>query len=85
MKKVLGLRYTDDVPAPFVNFKASGAAAERLIDLARSHGVPVQEDADLTEILFSVDVDTMIPESVYAVVAKLLVFVGAVDAKDREA
>lgn len=85
MKKIVGLRYTDDLPAPFVNVKASGQAAERLLELARAHGVPVEERAELTNILFAVDVDTMIPENVYEVVAKLLVFVGAVDAKGRNA
>ncbi|TVQ26910.1 MAG: flagellar biosynthesis protein FlhB [Spirochaetaceae bacterium] len=84
MKKALGLRYTSDLPAPFVHVKASGRAAERLVELARARGVPVREDSELTNVLFAVDVDTMIPESVYEVVAKLLVFVGAVDAKGRK-
>jgi len=61
--------------APKVKAKGRGLVAEKIIDLARQHGVPVQRDPDLVEVLAALDLDMEIPEEIYAVVAELLAYV----------
>ncbi|WP_300673097.1 EscU/YscU/HrcU family type III secretion system export apparatus switch protein [Desulfoluna sp.] len=61
--------------APRVTATGRGPVADKIIALAREHGVPVQCDPDLVEVLAALDLDTEIPEEIYAVVAELLAFV----------
>lgn len=61
--------------APRVTAKGHGPVAERIIELARQHNIPIKEDPDLVQILSQVDVQAEIPPSVYHVVAELLAWV----------
>ncbi len=61
--------------APRVTAKGEGFVAERIIELAREHDIPIREDADLVEVLSQVNVQQEIPPSVYRVVAELLAWV----------
>lgn len=61
--------------APRVVAKGSGYVADRILALAREHGVEVYEDADLVEVLAALDVNVEIPESMYRAVAEILAFV----------
>lgn len=61
--------------APKVKAKGRGPVAEKIIAVARQHGVPVHSDPDLVEVLAALDLDMEIPEEIYAVVAELLAFV----------
>lgn len=58
-----------------------GLAADEIVAIARKHGVQVHEDAGLVEALARLDVGTVIPRELYAVVAEVLAFVYAVDAE----
>lgn len=58
--------------APRVAASGRGAVAEQIIALAFAKGIPVREDADLAEILATVDVDTEIPIDALAAVAEIL-------------
>lgn len=74
------LRYDpdkDDVPvlAAF----GEGHVAERIIETAEAHGVPVTVDRQLASVLSKLSVGDQIPPQLYEVVAKLLVFVGEMD------
>ena len=61
--------------APRLTAKGSGLVAERIIQLARTHGIPVSEDPDLVEVLVQLDWQEHIPPSLYQAVAALLAFV----------
>jgi len=62
--------------APKVVAKGAGHIAKRIIELARSHGVPVIERKPLAQGLFkAVKVDREIPLGFYLVVAELLAHV----------
>ncbi|RMH02247.1 MAG: flagellar biosynthesis protein FlhB [Aquificota bacterium] len=75
-KKAIALRYEQGVDqAPVVVAKGMGEIAERIIEVAKSHGVPVLEDKELTEALIRVDLYEEIPPELYRAVAKVLVFV----------
>jgi flagellar biosynthesis protein len=71
----VALRYTDDLPAPLVVASGRGALAEAILRIAKESGVPVVADAPLLDSLMELDVDTLIPEELYGVIAELLVFV----------
>jgi flagellar biosynthesis protein len=75
-RKAVALRYeTGKDSAPRVVAKGSGYVADRILDLAREHGVHVHEDRDLVEILSKLNVDTDIPENLYRAVAEVLAYV----------
>ena len=72
----MALKYRgEESIAPKVKAKGRGPIAEQIIETARKHGVPIQCDPDLVEVLAALDLDMEIPEEIYAVVAELLSFV----------
>ena len=74
-KKAVALKYQPgDDDAPRVTAKGSGRLAERIIDMARKHGIPVKDDPDLVEVLSRLDLHDQIPPELYVVVAELLAF-----------
>ena len=57
--------------APRLTAKGRGPLAEKIIEIAKAHNIPVRADADLMEILDKVEIDSEIPLEVYAVVAEI--------------
>ncbi|MHB0864317.1 EscU/YscU/HrcU family type III secretion system export apparatus switch protein [Paenibacillus sp. SEL3] len=55
-KKGVALKYTPgESEAPIVVAKGSGRIADSILEKAKEHGVPVQEDAALVEVLSKLD------------------------------
>ena len=52
-----------------------GLLAERLIEEARQHGIPIRENPDLVQILLELDLGQEIPPDLYQAVAEILIFV----------
>ena len=52
-----------------------GRIAEQILAIAFAQGVPVREDADLAQLLTSIDIDSEIPAEVFAAVAEILTYV----------
>jgi flagellar biosynthesis protein len=71
----VALQYTEDLPAPLVLAAGRGRLAEAIVRIARESGVTLVEDPLLADSLARLDVNTLIPESLYEVVAELLAFV----------
>lgn len=67
--------------APKVLAAGYGEAAKSILAIAREHGIAIHEDANLAQLLARVPVGSDIPESAYQVVAELLAFLCATDAK----
>jgi len=65
----------DGEGAPRVTATGRGVLAEAIVQSARDHGVPIQENAPLAEMLAQVDLDERIPEELYRAVAEVLAFV----------
>ncbi len=61
--------------APRVTASGAGAVAEQILEIAFAQGVQVREDADLTEVLGALDVDSIVPTEVLAAVAEILSYV----------
>lgn len=75
-KRAVALRYDAQKDnAPRVVAKGDRILAERIIELAKEHGIHVQEDPDLCALLAKLDVDAFIPEELYRAVAEVLAFV----------
>lgn len=76
------LAYDPTGPAPpEIVAVGRGLAAAEIVRLAREHEIPVHQDAGLVEALAKLEVGTVIPHELYAVVAEVLAFVYAVDAQ----
>lgn len=78
-KKAVALHYSLGQEAPVVTAKGQGIVADKIIDLAKQHGVPLQEDASLVELLAQLDLDQQIPPELYQLVAEVLSFVYRAD------
>ena len=61
--------------APRVTAKGQGLIAEKIIELAQKHNIPIKSDPGLVEILSRMDIDEQIPIDVYRAVAEILAFV----------
>lgn len=75
-KKAAALRYDSKKDlAPKVVAKGSGKIAERIIEIARQHDIPIKDDPELVEVLSSLDLYQEIPPELYKAVAEILAFV----------
>ena len=73
--KAAALQYDKDkAAAPKLTAKGTGPVAEKIIEIAKAHGIPLHQDADLLEVLEKVEIDTEIPLEVYAVVAEIFAY-----------
>lgn len=65
----------DKDAAPRLTAKGKGYVADKIIELAKKHGIPIKNDPGLVEILSRLDIDEQIPIEVYRAVAEILAFV----------
>ena len=63
--------------------RAAAQLAERIIETAREHNVPLQEDAALVAALSRLDLGREIPRELYVAVAHVLAFAWGVSGKTR--
>jgi flagellar biosynthesis protein len=74
--QAVALRYTPgEDEAPRLAAKGRGHAAEKIVELARRHGVPIRQDRNLVQVLSRLDLEQEIPPHVYKAVAEILAFV----------
>ena len=67
--------------APEIVATGRGLTADEIVRVARENHVPLHQDAGLVEALAKLEIGTVIPRELYAVVAEVLAFVYAVDAE----
>lgn len=70
--------------APKIVAKGNGLIAERLVQMAREHQIPVVEDKLLVEMLDQLSVNQEIPPELYQVVAEILVSIYRTEAKLKQ-
>jgi flagellar biosynthesis protein len=71
----------DPKGAPRVAASGRGAVAEQILQIAFAKGIPVREDADLAQILATLDVDSVIPVDALSAVAEILSYLYRVNGK----
>lgn len=69
----VALRY-DGKRAPTVTAKGRGEIAERILESAHKHDVPLHEDPQLAALLARVELGDEIPEALYRAVAEVIAF-----------
>lgn len=72
-RRAVALRY-DGRSAPTVTAAAEGELAQRIIELARQHGVPLFENPDLVRLLADIGLGEEIPETLYLCIAQVIAF-----------
>ena len=70
----VALRY-DRSGAPRVVAKGQGTIGAKIVELARAHDIPIEENEVLAGALSKVDLGEEIPPELYKAVAEVLVFV----------
>lgn len=74
--KAAALKYRNGEDcAPKLVAKGSGKVAEKIMEIARTQGIPIREDEALVEVLSSLDLYQDIPPELYKAVAEILVFI----------
>jgi flagellar biosynthesis protein len=72
-RSAAGLRY-DGEDAPKLIAAGHGHVADRILALAREHGIPVREDPALAEALAQLEVDRDVPPELWRAVAEALLW-----------
>ena len=86
LKRAAALTYDAERDnAPRVTAKGSGPIAERIIELAAKHGIPVRNDPALVQVLSKLDIGDTIPVELYQAVAEVLAFVYRLNEERRRA
>jgi len=80
--KAVALKYDHQKnKAPKVIAKGRGDIAEKIIEVARAHNVPLYEDKNLIQILEALELETEIPPELYRAVAEVLAFIYRLNGK----
>ena len=75
-RKAVALKYERGRDAaPKITAKGRGAVADKILALAREHGITIEKDTTLMEALYRLDLNEQIPEELYQIVAEILAFI----------
>jgi flagellar biosynthesis protein len=66
--------FYDGKTTPRVTAKGQGHIAEEILALARTHNIPMYEDAALASLLARIELGEKIPEKLYVAVAEVIAF-----------
>ena len=82
--KAVALKYEPEKidSAPYIVSKGEGEFAERIVEIAKKHGVIIREDRELVEFLSKLQINEQVPPELYELVSELLSFVYKLD-EDR--
>ncbi len=72
-KIAVALEY-DGETAPKVTAKGLGDIADKIINIAAEHGIPLQQNDGLVEVLSEMDLGDEIPENLYKAIAEVIAF-----------
>jgi flagellar biosynthesis protein len=74
-RRAAALRYVaGETAAPEVLASGEGHLAEKIIALAREHGIPIHESPDLVRLLTQLPPESAIPVELYRAVAEVIAF-----------
>jgi flagellar biosynthesis protein len=80
MKQAVALSYDATIKSvPKVVANGKGMVAVNIIEKAKEHHLPIQEDASLVELLSQLQINETIPEQLYEAVAEVFAFIYNVD------
>ena len=73
----------DKTGAPRVTAKGRGVIGARIIEVARAHDIPIEENEVLVGALSNVEIGDEIPQELYKAVAEVLTFVLGLSSRVR--
>lgn len=73
-KRAVALQYGADDAAPVVVASGMGYLAEKIVDVAVDHGVPVYEDDSLATVLSQLNLGQEIPEELYQAIVEIYIY-----------
>lgn len=65
--------------SPMLIAKGKGKVAENILEKAKEHNIPIQEDPSLVELLGKLEINESIPEELYQAVAEVFAFIYRLD------
>ncbi len=75
-RKAIALRYQpEEDSAPKVTAKGKGYLAEKILEMAKAHRIPIREDKNLVQVLSHLELEQEIQPEVYRAVAEILSFI----------
>lgn len=77
--KAVALSYQSNSQAPQVSAKGTGITANKILELANEHNIPIQQDESLVNLLMTIEINNQIPESLYQVVAEIFAYLYKLD------
>ncbi|KAA9025892.1 EscU/YscU/HrcU family type III secretion system export apparatus switch protein [Niallia endozanthoxylica] len=79
-KQAVALTYDEkQAVAPVIVAKGKGLTADKILEEAKKHQIPIQEDPSLVELLGKLNINEKIPEELYQVVAEVFAFIYQAD------
>ncbi|WP_100404496.1 EscU/YscU/HrcU family type III secretion system export apparatus switch protein [Bacillus solitudinis] len=79
-KQAIALRYDPkNQDSPKVTAKGRGLVAEEIVQRAKEHQIPIQEDPTLVTLLSQLEINQTIPPELYEVVAEVFAFIYRID------
>lgn len=82
-KRAVALHYGADDTAPVVVASGMGYMAEKIVDVARTNGVPVYEDDSLATILTQLRLGQEIPAELYQAIVDIYIYFLSFDPSRR--
>jgi flagellar biosynthesis protein len=83
-KKAVAIQYDEEVTVPKVVAVGQGLVAEKIIEAAKAHDVPIVEDREVVAKLVHLPLGGEIPPEMYEAVAKILAFLYKMDYERSE-
>jgi flagellar biosynthesis protein len=82
-KKATALHYDmDKNNAPKLVAKGEKYLAQKIIDVAKKHNIPIKEDKDMVELLSKLEINQEIPPNMYKAIAEIFSFVYKLSKED---
>ncbi|MBN1697800.1 MAG: EscU/YscU/HrcU family type III secretion system export apparatus switch protein [Spirochaetales bacterium] len=75
MEEAVAVKYTEELPAPFIIAKGKGRIAEIIRKIAAEHHIQIVCRPELADALIEIDIGDFIPEEYYRIIAEILIFV----------
>ena len=82
--KAVALQYGASDGAPVIVASGMGYMAERIVETAQTHGVPIYEDNSLSTILTQLKLGQEIPEELYQAIVEIYVYFLKFDPNKRD-
>lgn len=73
LKQAIALTY-DGLNAPTLTAKGDEELAQAILAIAREHGLPIYENAELVKLLARLELGEAIPEALYVCIAEIIAF-----------